>query len=244
MGRLLDAEEDGLREGSFQVFEMEHVMNKGDVNAAPVLTYLFHRIEQRLTGRPTLIVIEEAWLMLTHGLFAEKLEEWLRVLRKANAAVVFVTQSLAEVFRSPRRDLLLESCPTRLFLPNPGRAQRADRRALPADRSQRPRDRDPRRGDPQAPLLLRLAPRAPAHRSRPRPRRAQLRRGLGPRGAAAARGRSSEFARQRLAGRVAGQPRPARWGRGVASPQGEKPCLEVAVRWTTAARAASSEPCS
>jgi type IV secretion system protein VirB4 len=99
---------------------MEHVMNLGDVNAVPVLTYLFHRIEQRLTGRPTLIVIEEAWLMLTHGVFAEKLEEWLRVLRKANAAVVFVTQSLAEVFRSPRCDLLLESCPTKLFLPNPG----------------------------------------------------------------------------------------------------------------------------
>jgi hypothetical protein len=96
---LLDAEEDGPA-WQFPVFEMEHVMNKGDVNAAPVLTYLFHRIEQRLTGRPTLIVIEEAWLMLTHGLFAEKLEEWLRVLRKANAAVVFVTQSLAEVFRS------------------------------------------------------------------------------------------------------------------------------------------------
>lgn len=120
MGRLLDAEEDGLRDGHFQVFEMEHLMNMGDLNAVPVLTYLFHRIEQRLTGQPTLIVIEEAWLMLTHGVFAEKLEEWLRVLRKANAAVVFVTQSLAEVFRSDRRDLLLESCPTRLFLPNPG----------------------------------------------------------------------------------------------------------------------------
>lgn len=119
MGRLLDAEEDALRDGHLQVFEMEHLMNKGDGDAVPVLTYLFHRIEARLTGRPTLIVIEEAWLMLTHGLFAEKLEEWLRVLRKANAAVVFVTQSLAEVFRSPRRDLLLESSPTRLFLPNP-----------------------------------------------------------------------------------------------------------------------------
>ena len=119
MGHLLDAEEDGLLEGAFQVFEMEHLLNMGDVNAAPVLTYLFHRVEQRLTGRPTLIVIEEAWLMLTHGLFAEKLEEWLRVLRKANAAVVFVTQSLAEIFRSPKRDLLLESCPTKIFLPNP-----------------------------------------------------------------------------------------------------------------------------
>ena len=118
-GRLLDAEEDGLSEGRFQVFEMEHLMNMGDVNAVPVLTYLFHRVEQRLTGRPTLIVIEEAWLMLTHGLFAEKLEEWLRVLRKANAAVVFVTQSLSEIFHSPKRDLLLESCPTKIFLPNP-----------------------------------------------------------------------------------------------------------------------------
>jgi type IV secretion system protein VirB4 len=119
MGRLLDAEDDGVVDGRFQVFEMEHLMNMGDVNAVPVLTYLFHRIEQRLTGRPTLIVIEEAWLMLTHGLFAEKLEEWLRVLRKANAAAVFVTQSLTEVFASPKRDLLLESCPTKILLPNP-----------------------------------------------------------------------------------------------------------------------------
>ena len=36
------------------------------------------------------------------------------------ATYYMMTQSLAEVFRSPRRDLLLESCPTRLFLPNPG----------------------------------------------------------------------------------------------------------------------------
>ncbi|MCZ7618386.1 MAG: transporter [Myxococcota bacterium] len=227
MGRLLDAEEDGLREGNFQVFEMEHVMNKGDVNAAPVLTYLFHRIEQRLTGRPTLIVIEEAWLMLTHGLFAEKLEEWLRVLRKANAAVVFVTQSLAEVFRSPRRDLLLESCPTRLFLPNPGARSDQTGEALPADRSQPARDRDPLRGHPQAPLLLRLAARSPAHRPRSRSRRSQLRRGLEPRGPSARPG-SHRIARQRLARRVAGEPRPAGRGRAMAGPEGEGACLEIA----------------
>ena len=95
-------------------------MSMGDVNAVPVLTYLFHRIEQRLTGRPTLDRDRGGLAHADPRLFAAKLEEWLRVLRKANAAVVFVTQSLAEVYRSPRRDLLLESCPTRLFLPNPG----------------------------------------------------------------------------------------------------------------------------
>ena len=80
---------------------------------------MFHRIEDRLDGRPTLLVIEEAWLVLGNVLFAEKLEEWLRVLRKRNAAVVFVSQSLAEVVASPLCDLLLESCPTKLLLPNP-----------------------------------------------------------------------------------------------------------------------------
>jgi type IV secretion system protein VirB4 len=33
--------------------------------------------------------------------------------------VVFVSQSLADVVGSVRRDLVLESCPTKIFLPNP-----------------------------------------------------------------------------------------------------------------------------
>jgi type IV secretion system protein VirB4 len=56
--------------------------------------------------------------MLAHTRFAAQLEEWLRTLRKKNAAVVFVTQSLADLERSPQRHLLIESCPTKIFLPN------------------------------------------------------------------------------------------------------------------------------
>ena len=118
MGHLLDAETDGLRESRFQVFEVEHLMNKGEQNAIPVLLYLFQQIERRLTGRPSLLILEEAWLLLNHPVFSSKIEEWLRVLRKRNCAVVFVSQSLTEVFNSPQRDLLLESCPTKVFLPN------------------------------------------------------------------------------------------------------------------------------
>ena len=119
MGQLLDAERDGLRDAHFQVFEVEHLMNKGEQNAVPVLLYLFHQIERRLRGDPSLLILEEAWLLLNHPVFSTKIEEWLRVLRKRNCAVVFVSQSLTEVFNSPQRDLLLESCPTKIFLPNP-----------------------------------------------------------------------------------------------------------------------------
>ena len=68
--------------------------------AAPVLTYLFHRPEKRLDGRPTLQVLDEAWIFLDHALFAARIREWLKVLRKKNVSVLFATQSLADITSS------------------------------------------------------------------------------------------------------------------------------------------------
>jgi len=119
VGHLLDAESDGLGEDSFQVFEMEHLMNLGDKALLPVLTYLFHRIEQRFKGQPTLLILDEAWVMLGHPVFRAKIREWLKVLRKANVAVVFATQSLSDLAKSGISDVIFESCPTKILLPNP-----------------------------------------------------------------------------------------------------------------------------
>lgn len=119
MGRFLDADRDGLEESRFITFEIEALMAMGEEVLLPVLTYLFHRIDGRLDGRPTLLVLDEAWVMLANGVFGAKVEEWLRTLRKKNAAVVLATQSLTEVANSPVRDVILESCPTKILLPNP-----------------------------------------------------------------------------------------------------------------------------
>ncbi|OOO33508.1 UNVERIFIED_ORG: conjugal transfer protein TrbE [Rhizobium sophorae] len=118
MGQLLDAEEDGLTLGAFQCFEVEELMNMGERNLVPVLTYLFRRVEKRLTGNPSLIILDEAWLMLGHPLFRDKIREWLKVLRKANCAVVLATQSISDGERSGIIDVLKESCPTKICLPN------------------------------------------------------------------------------------------------------------------------------
>ncbi|WP_266031483.1 conjugal transfer protein TrbE [Brucella intermedia] len=118
MGQLLDAEEDRLALGTFQCFEIEELMHMGDRNLVPVLTYLFRRIEKRLTGAPSLIILDEAWLMLGHPIFRDKIREWLKVLRKANCAVVLATQSISDAERSGIIDVLKESCPTKICLPN------------------------------------------------------------------------------------------------------------------------------
>lgn len=115
-GRLLDAEVEQLGLASVQAFETEGLIGAG---AAPaVLTYLFHRIEGRLDGRPTLLIIDEGWLVLDDPAFAQQLREWLKTLRKKNASVVFATQSLSDIDGSNIAPAIVESCPTRIFLPN------------------------------------------------------------------------------------------------------------------------------
>lgn len=115
-GRLLDAEVEHLGDSSVQAFETEGLT--GSAAAPAVLSYLFHRIEARLDGSPTLIIIDEGWLVLDSPAFAAQLREWLKTLRKKNASVVFATQSLADIETSAIAPAIIESCPTRIFLPN------------------------------------------------------------------------------------------------------------------------------
>jgi len=115
-GRLLDAEAEHLGRSNVQVFETEGLI--GSSAAPAVLAYLFHRIESRLDGAPTLLIVDEGWLALDDPGFAAQLREWLKTLRKKNASVVFATQSLADIETSPIAPAIIESCPTRLFLPN------------------------------------------------------------------------------------------------------------------------------
>jgi type IV secretion system protein TrbE len=115
-GRLLDAEVERLGEADVQAFETEGLIGAG---AAPaVLAYLFHRIGDRLDGRPTLLIIDEGWLALDDPGFAGQLREWLKTLRKKNASVIFATQSPADIDGSSIAPAIIESCPTQLFLPN------------------------------------------------------------------------------------------------------------------------------
>jgi len=117
-GHLLDAQDNTRISARWQTFEMaELIASKAALQ--PVLTYIFRTLEQRFDGRPTLLVLDEAWLFLDQGAFAAKIREWLKTLRKFNVAVVFATQSLADIARSTIAPALIESCPTRVFLPNP-----------------------------------------------------------------------------------------------------------------------------
>ena len=118
MGHLLDADHDSLALSRFTVFEIEELMGLGEKYGLPVLLYLFRRIERALHGQPAVIVLDEAWIMLGHPVFREKIREWMKVLRKANCTVIMATQSLTDAANSGILDVILEATATKVFLPN------------------------------------------------------------------------------------------------------------------------------
>jgi len=130
MGVVFDAERDTLTGlGFFSVFEVQELMNLDQRYALPIMWYLFRRIERSLHGQPAAILIDEAWLMLGHKAFREKIREWLKVMRKNNCAVILATQSLSDAAGSGIVDVLDEATATKIFLPNPS-ARAEDAAAL------------------------------------------------------------------------------------------------------------------
>lgn len=116
-GHILDGSTETLGVDKVQSFEMESLMHTQAL-AAPVLTYLFHRLEARFNGDPTFLILDEAWVFLDDPMFAGRIREWLKVLRKKNVSVIFATQSLADIANSPIAPAIIESCLSRIYLPN------------------------------------------------------------------------------------------------------------------------------
>jgi type IV secretory pathway VirB4 component len=120
LGGLLDARNDGLTTSRFVVCEMETLLSGSysEATVMAVLLYLFRRMERSLDGSPTLVPIDEAWLFLKHPAWRDKIQDWLKTLRKKNAVVLLATQSMADIKESPIASAILQSTATKIYLPN------------------------------------------------------------------------------------------------------------------------------
>ena len=117
--KLFDNEKDVIDFESGRIFGLEMgAILKDKYSLGPVLLYLFHRINKSLDGSPTMIVLDEAWALIDNPIFAPKIKDWLKVLRKLNTFVVFATQSVEDASKSSISDTLVQQTATQIFLPN------------------------------------------------------------------------------------------------------------------------------
>ena len=121
-GNMFDpiGDEEGVDfDRDFLVYEIEELHDLPTSATLPLLLFIFRATEKAASGPPTLILLDEAWALLAHEVFSNKIREWLKTLRKKNCAVVMATQSLSDAVNSGLMDVLQESCPTKIYGANP-----------------------------------------------------------------------------------------------------------------------------
>ncbi|MDN3644678.1 VirB4 family type IV secretion/conjugal transfer ATPase [Pontixanthobacter aestiaquae] len=117
-GWLFDNEQDRLNlDNRVLGFDMTALLENPRLRT-PTMMYLFHRIDQRLDGEPTMILIDEGWKALDDEVFAARIRDWLKTLRKRNALVGFATQSARDALDSRISTALVEQTATMVFMPN------------------------------------------------------------------------------------------------------------------------------
>ena len=129
---LFDHVEDTVSLSSVQVFEFE-AMRAYPRLLEPLLFYVLHRVSARIAdpeaaSRFKLCAIDEAWRFIQHPRLRAYIEQALKTWRKRNAAMLLATQTIDDFASADLLRTVVESCPTKLLLPNPAleRARYAD----------------------------------------------------------------------------------------------------------------------
>jgi type IV secretion system protein VirB4 len=122
-GFLFDNPEDTISFSRFQCFDFQRMSQYPEL-LEPLLFYILHRANSVIADRQIsttfkAFFIDEAWVFLKNPSIQRYVVEALKTWRKANAAMILSTQSLDELRRSDVLDVIIESCPTKLFLANP-----------------------------------------------------------------------------------------------------------------------------
>ena len=122
---LFDNEVDALDLDAHTIgFDMTQVLDTPTLRT-PVMMYLFHRVEERLDGEPTMIVIDEGWKALDDEVFVSRIKDWEKTIRKRNGLIGFATQSAQDALESRIASAIIEQAATQIFMANP-KAQARD----------------------------------------------------------------------------------------------------------------------
>lgn len=105
-------------------FDLTYILDDS-IGRTPTMMYLFHRVDQLLSGQKAIIFIDEGWKALDHPAFEERIRDWLKTIRKRNGVLGFGSQSAKDALASRIGDSIIEQSPTQIFMPN----HKADRAA-------------------------------------------------------------------------------------------------------------------
>jgi type IV secretion system protein VirB4 len=99
-------------------FDMTAILDD-PVARTSAMMVLFDRVEARLDGSPTIIIVDEGWKALDDDIFVRRIKDWEKTIRKRNGIVGFATQSARDALDSRIAREIIEQAATQIFMVNP-----------------------------------------------------------------------------------------------------------------------------
>jgi type IV secretion system protein VirB4 len=115
LGWVFDGARDILQDGNALTGFDTTKLLKNTMVARPLLRHLFYRTDQRITGAPLLIAIDEFWQASDKPVFVEMTNDKAKTGRKREVALMLATQSAHDALASPMAHTLKQQFPTKIF---------------------------------------------------------------------------------------------------------------------------------
>jgi type IV secretion system protein VirB4 len=116
---FLDAAEDSFALGDvWTTLEMGALLDMPPHIVALSLQYTFHQMEQRFDGRPTVVLMDEAWQYMRLKAFWPKIVLYLKAKAKQNVSCILSSQEVADARDTDLWQAIKGSVRTFVYLPN------------------------------------------------------------------------------------------------------------------------------
>lgn len=111
-GRFFAGENNVTFQADFSVLELEELKGRKHLQQV-VLLQLIYQIQQDMylgdRSRPKIVIIDEAWSLLTEGDVASFIENGFRRFRKYGGAAIVITQSVTDLYGTPTGRAIAEN---------------------------------------------------------------------------------------------------------------------------------------
>lgn len=111
---VLSGHADALTLGNIGGFDIAHVM-RDEASRCALTGYLLHRMTTTLDGTPTLLVLDEAAIILANQLFRGRIGAWLDYLTSKNTTVIALVNDVALSAQLGTLGALSEGCASKFY---------------------------------------------------------------------------------------------------------------------------------
>jgi type IV secretion system protein VirB4 len=117
LGYIFDGVDDRSYDADWINFELSAITDDDESVAAPALIAYLWRLIMRMSSakRPLMLQLDEASAYVEGG-FVKGMDKGLRTYRKLKTQVVFATQSVIDLSKSSISHIILNSCPTQIYV--------------------------------------------------------------------------------------------------------------------------------